>query len=330
MTDAAVDPPGRETLDFLLDRRLVLVTGKGGVGRSTTSLAIARGAAREGRSVLLIELSARAIAGDVFEGVAPKHEPALVDAKRYPGLWVAHLGARQALREYLAEALKVKRLAALATDNRVLARLWQAAPSVDEMALLTAIQRHVEARSTSDRRRPRFDLVVVDMPATGHARAMLEVPRGAAAMIRVGALADRARAIDVLLHDKGKTSVVIVTLPEELPINESVQMAERLSDDLDLDISAMVINAVLPAVFDSDERALVERLLQSVTDEAGTKLLLAATRRSFRGEKQAERVRELMARFDTRFVQVPFFTAPSSELVERVAEVLFHSGPSRA
>ncbi|MEO1172391.1 MAG: ArsA family ATPase, partial [Myxococcota bacterium] len=286
----------------LLERRLVLVTGKGGVGKSSVSAALAVAAEKRGKRVLLVELGARPVMGELLGGTTPKHKPAAIASERHPQLFVCHLDPRRALQEYLVEAIKVRSLARLATENRVLARLWQAAPSVDEMSILTALERHEKSRDDNG---PLYDLIIVDMPATGHAKTMLAVPSGALAMIRVGSMADRARQVDILLRDSEKTAVVIVTLPEELPINESVELAHALEEELDLDTAAVVVNAVLPRIYDEHERTLIAQLAESLEDSAGRKLLEAATHTSARQEAEAARIEKLHDRLDPKRIGKP-------------------------
>ncbi len=304
--------------EVLAGKRLVLVTGKGGVGKSTCAAALAVAAARSGKRVLLVELGARPVAGDLLEGVPPDHDPAIIAAARFPSLWACRLDERRALQEYLIETLKLKGLVKLATENRVLARLWQAAPSVDEMSILNALWRFESERDAAGR--PRFDLIVVDMPSTGHALSMLGVPRGALAMIRGSTLATRAREIDAMLHDTSRTAICIVTLPEELPVNEAVQLADRLQRDLELSSTHVLINGVAPDVFDAGERATIERLAQE--DSAARRLFVAARRRVSMVSQQARRIRELKERLEARFHHIAWTRARGVGLVDSIADAL--------
>ncbi|MEO0593618.1 MAG: ArsA family ATPase [Myxococcota bacterium] len=308
-----------------LRQRVLLVTGKGGVGKSSVAAGLAVAGARQGLRVLLVELGARAVLGELLGGKSASHRPKRVIEERYPSLWVAHLDPRIALQEYLSEALKVRSLAKLATENRVLARLWQAAPSVDEMAVLTALERFERARDADDRERPGYDRIVVDMPATGHAKATLAVPRGALGMIRVGSLADRARSVDRMLHDREKTAVIVVTLPEELPANETVQLAHDLDDELDLEVRMVVINAVLARVFDERERDVLNEVAGELSDDAGLRLLAASTRRSERQVLQSEQIVSLRNRLDTEFLEVAFTQAQGVDLVEHISNAVSSS-----
>ncbi len=301
----------------LAGKRLVLVTGKGGVGKSTCSAAIAVAAARDGKRVLLVELGARPVAGELLDGVAPDHVPQVI-ARRFPNLWACRLDETRALQEYLLETLRMKSLVKLATENRVLARLWQAAPSVDEMAVLNALWRFEAERDTHGQ--PRFELIVVDMPSSGHALSMLGVPRGALAMIRGSTLAARARDIDALLHDTARTAICIVTLPEELPVNEAVQLAERLQQNLELSSTHVLINGVTADVFDDGERSTIERLAEE--DSSAKRLFQAASRRVSMVALQRKRIRELKARLTARFHQIAWTRARGAGLVDSIADNL--------
>jgi arsenite/tail-anchored protein-transporting ATPase len=300
--------------------RLVLVTGKGGVGKSTAAAALALSAARQGRRVLLAELGARMVSAELLGAKRVLHTPTEIDPARLPGLWVAHLDAHASLKEYLTEQLHVPRLVSLATDNRVLARLWQAAPSVNELSLLNTLYQHERALGPDGR--PRFELLVVDLPATGHALATLGVPRGAVSMIRVGSLAERARAIDGLLHDQAKTAVCIVTLPEALPVNESIELAERLERKLGIAAKLVVINRVLPDLFEPAEHKLLDRLSGSSEVGVGQRLIDAVAPSRDRRALQEQRIAYLKARIVADFVEIPEYALEGTALVDTFSRLL--------
>lgn len=302
----------------LLDRRLILVTGKGGVGKSTCAIALALAAARSGKRTLLIELSARAVSSDFLDTETPGHTPRVMAPERFPTLWVAHLDAHKSLQEYLVEHLHIPRLVKIATENRILSRLWQAAPSVNEVSLLNTLYQHERARD--DTGAPLYDIVIVDMPATGHALTMLGVPRGAVSMIRVGTLAERARTIDLLLHDRAKVAVAIVTLPEELPINESIQLADDMQRKLEMEPSHVLVNGILPELLEADERVLFDRIAQTVEAGPGRNLIETASRDADRRRIQALRIVELRARVRAEFIEIAFMARHGFGLVNAVAD----------
>ncbi|MEE8408201.1 MAG: ArsA family ATPase [Myxococcota bacterium] len=304
----------------LLERRLVLVTGKGGVGKSTCALALALVACRSGKRILLVELSARPVSSDFLSAPVPGHLPSRPLAGRFPSLWTCHLDAQLSLQEYLVEHIRIPRLVKLATENRVLARLWHVTPSVNETALLNTI--YQLERAQLDDGRPRFDIIIVDMPATGHALTLLGVPRGMASMVRIGALAERAHAMDVLLHDRAKVALCIVTLPEELPVNESIELAAKMHDKLDMDPSHVVINGVLSDPLDVEERELFDRISGAVESGPGRLLIDAATQNADRRRIQAQRIAELKARIRAEFIEVALLARRGFGLVDAVADAL--------
>lgn len=300
------------------------MTGKGGVGKSTCAAALALAAVRRRKRVLLAELSARSVALDLLGVHGVTHVATEAAPETLPGLFVAHLDAHQALTEYLSELLGVPRLVHLATENRILARLWQAAPSVAEMAVLNALYQHERAQGRGGG--PRFDLIVVDMPATGHALQTLTVPKGALGMIRVGSLAERAHEIDLLLHDRRRTAVCIVTLPEELPINEAVQLATKLHANLQIETSHVVINRILPSLFDPAERALLDRLSTSGRVGEGQALIDAVQPNQDRHQGQLARIESLKQRIAAQFIEVKELARRGVGLVEAVAVTLGEAG----
>ena len=304
----------------LMTRRLVLVTGKGGVGKSTCATALAIAAAREGKRVLLCELGVQAVAPELLGGEAGSHVPHRPLPQHMPGLWLSHLDAHQALQAYLREHLKSSMLVQFATNNRVLARLWKAAPSVNEMSLLNALYSHMGEKGRLGKHR--FEQVIVDMPATGHTLAMLGVPRGILGMVRVGSLARRARDVDALLHDETQSAICIVTLAEELPVNESVELAQRLAQQLDMRPSHVFINCVMPELFSDVERRLLERLSCQVAPGPGRHLLDVADEGERRRRLQKARIDELQGLIDARFVEILYRDGDGMNLVEGIADRL--------
>ncbi len=290
-------------LEGLLDKRLVLFAGKGGVGRSTCALGFAQAAAGRGKRVLLCEMAARPASTEFLGVPAAGHVPTRPIPERHPTLWTACLDPQRSLEEYLTEQLKSRALVRIAVRNRVLARLWDAAPSVSEMALLTAVHRYETATERGGTRR--FDMVVVDLPATGHALAMLGVPRGAISMIRVGALAKRAQEIDDLLRDQSKTAVCVVTLAEELPVNESVELFTALRERLGICAEHVVVNGLLREAFSTDaERRTFYALTAGDLPVEARRAVEVAHRAELRRQLQRLRLGELEQRLDHKVITI--------------------------
>lgn len=223
------------------DQGLILVTGKGGVGKSTCAAGIALGLAQQGKRTLLVDLAARPSIRDMFSVPTTAHEPVAPIAST-PMFYALHIKMEDAIRDYFSEALPVGRLVDIATNNSVLDRLWKAAPSFNELVVWSAILHYV--RGTHPRAKMKFDHVVVDMPASGHAVTMLGVPQGITKIARLGNIAERARELVSLFSDSKRTAMVVVTLRDELPVNETIQLRQRLADEVGVQVTHVILNQV--------------------------------------------------------------------------------------
>jgi energy-coupling factor transporter ATP-binding protein EcfA2 len=209
-------------VDALLDRRLLVVTGKGGTGKSTLSAALALIGARQGKKVLVCEVVARERVSDFFG--KPPSGPQIREL--LPNLYSVHVRPREAMREYALMILKYETLYKLAFENAAARYFLAAAPSLAEIVMLGKVWWH--ATHDLDRGRPRWDLVVLDAPATGHGLTFLSVPSVFLRLVQDGPLARDMRGMQSLLGDPRRCSVSIVTLPEEMPANEAIELDRAL------------------------------------------------------------------------------------------------------
>ena len=300
----------------LFSKRLVFVTGKGGVGKSTCALSLAVAASRLGKRTLFCEFGARPASEDYLEISSIGHVPRLPLPEELPKLWAARLEPHHALQEYFGETLKLKSLVRLATRNKMLSRLWQIAPSVDEIVLLNSLFHFERGTHTHG---PKFDFIVVDMPATGHALAMLGVPKGILGLGRVGPLGRRCGELEKLLQDSSRCGYCIVTLPEELPVNESVQLAGELREKLQIEPSHVFVNQVLPEALGEDERVLLDRLVGTLGGKDEGALLALAVNNGILRDLQDKRIADLKRRLSTTFVEISLHGDRGRSLVERIA-----------
>jgi anion-transporting ArsA/GET3 family ATPase len=259
----------------LSDKRLLFVTGKGGVGKTTVALALGIAAARRGLRTIVVEMSGQARAAAAFERpqAAPGEELALGD-----GLFALSLDVPRAMEEYLHE--RAGRLGDLLAASRAFHAFAAATPGMRELIGIGKVwelaqrPRRVAGGGT-------YDLVIADAPATGHALGALRTPRTFAEIARVGPIAQQGRAIDATLSDPALTGVVAVALPEEMPVSETLLLARRLREELGLELAEVVVNARCPerlgprqarAVADALERAdspLVRAALGAAVSEHG-------------------------------------------------------------
>jgi anion-transporting ArsA/GET3 family ATPase len=225
----------------LFDKRLVLVLGKGGVGRSTVAASIAAAAARRGRRTLLFETNATDRFGAYFGKPAVGTEIAQLG----PNLFGVNTNPAAALREYGLMVLKFERVYEMVFENRVTKAFLRAIPGLDDYSLIGKAWFHVEEHK---RGKPTWDTVVFDMPASGHSLSMLRIPWTIVDTVPEGPLTRDARRVQALLHDRARTAIVVVSLAEEMPANEARELQDKLAL-LGLAPEQLVVNQVYPNRF---------------------------------------------------------------------------------
>lgn len=228
------------------DRRFVVVSGKGGVGKSTLAAAIGMAAASAGRKTCIVQLNTRDAIGRTFLG-APTvgYEPTRLDA-RLP-LWSVNLRPEEALREYSLMKLRFKTLHKIVFENEVMRRMLRMVPGVTETLLLGKAW-FMEAMERDEAGQPRWDVLVIDAPSTGHGISLLRLPEVLLSVVPVGPMADDARQMRALLVDPERTAFHIATLPAELPVNEALDLAHEARASIGIPTGWMIANQVLPDV----------------------------------------------------------------------------------
>ena len=245
-TPAGATPAEMPSTEALLASRLLLVTGKGGTGKTTFAAALAVLGALKGRRTVLCEVdSQRPSMASVF-GVEPRFDPITVR----PQLDLSNVSWNGALRSYLHTLVPSNRVVGLILSNAIVGRFLDFTPGSREMVVLSAIGEMCH----------KYDLVVVDMPASGHAFSLLDITRSALGLFRSGPVRTRAGQLRELLVDAG-TRMVFVALPEEMVVNETIETFHRMQRQGMLSgLPAMYLNrATLPSLTDA-ERDLLARL----------------------------------------------------------------------
>lgn len=220
----------------LLDRKLILVVGKGGVGRSTMASAIAAACARRGRKTLLYQSNAADRVGEYFGRAPLTTSP----TELAPGLWGLNTSPAAALREYGLMILKFQKVYELIFENRITRAFLRAIPGLDDYAVLGKAWFHT---TEEHRGRPTWDTVVFDMPASGHSLSMLRIPWVILETVPEGPLTRDARAVQALLRDPARTATVMVTLAEEMPTAEARELTGKL-DALGIKPQRVLVNQV--------------------------------------------------------------------------------------
>jgi Anion-transporting ATPase len=265
----------------LLDKRLVVVTGKGGVGKTTVAAALGLLAARRGRRTVVCEVAQQ----ERLAGLFGAHDAGHDEPELAPGLFAVSVQPERAMHEWLRYQLRSGALAGLLGHSRLFHYLTAAAPGVPELVTMGKVWDLAQQQRRT--KGGRFDMVIMDAPATGHALALLRAPRTYANVARVGPVARQATQIDAFLRDSTATGVLSVALPEEMPVNETVDLERRLRDDLAMGVDQIVANGVLPQRFTAAE----ERRLRGVRDNTAVQAALAEHHRASGQQEQLERLR---------------------------------------
>lgn len=305
--------------EILVSRQVILVTGKGGVGKSVITAALAVRARALGLRPLVFECDAPARLS-----LLPKGRPASDHVEEVaPGILGINQKSDDAIRDYAAASLPSRAVADLLFENRIARLFLKASPSVTEMALVGRIAILAEKHGADGP-------ILVDLHATGHAISLLRAPAGIMKVLRTGVLYDRARRIEELLQDPIRTAFVTVALPEELPVTELLELHEKL-EELKAPQGPVILNGIFrepaPGVNDDVIAHLVKGPIaarNAAKDLAG---LRAWAKRSAREE---ERLRERLAKSPSKLpiVGVPFLfeEGKNADLVERIAGVLAERG----
>jgi anion-transporting ArsA/GET3 family ATPase len=248
----------------LLDRKLLFVTGKGGVGKTTVAASIALLAAQRGKRTLVAEVDAKGNLADFFEtGPTSFKEREVV-----PGLWAMTMDTEESLKEYLSLQLKIPLVARIGPLARTFDFVANAAPGVKEILTIGKFVWEV--------REQHYDLVVVDSVATGHIAGQLAAPSAIQELVQVGLVRDQTDWMLEILADPARTGAVIVAAPEEMPVNETLELADRLAKETVVDLAAVVVNRVLPELFGRGEEEVFNALVDLAAEPSPEELLTAA------------------------------------------------------
>ncbi len=274
----------------LSDKRLVFVTGKGGVGKSTVAIALGIAAARRGLRTIVAEPSGQARAAETF-GVDPGRVEAGAELALGGGLHAVSIDMEHALEEYLHG--RAGRVGDLLAASRAFHTFASATPGMRELIGIGKVWELAQA--------PRrfggepYDLVIVDAAATGHALGALRTPRTFAEIARVGPIAHQSATVDATLRDPAQTAVLAVALAEEMPITETLVLARRLREELGLALSGVVANACLPERIGPRQAGTVATALAR-GQAGGSPLVQAALTAAHAEHARAVEQREQVAR----------------------------------
>jgi anion-transporting ArsA/GET3 family ATPase len=288
----------------LLDKRLVIVTGKGGVGKSTVALALALAAARSGKRTILCEVAAQEHLSKVFH----RAEVGFHEVEMADNLWGISIDPDESMREYVLLQLKVKAMRDLLFRSRIFTYLAAATPGLKELVTIGKIW-ELALDDRKVRKGHSYDLVIVDAPATGHGVGFLQTPRTFAGIARMGPMHQQAKALDKFITDTERTGVAIVALPEEMPVNETASLERDLTVEVGVDVDRIFLNGLYPERFEPAEVARLEVLAGAAAAGNGDAPVRAASRSAIREARRADSQRRQLARLE-ELTEAPITTLP--------------------
>ncbi len=234
----------------LLDLRLLFVTGKGGVGKTTVAAGLAQLAAEHGKRVLVCEIDAKGDVTALFEAPPTDFTPREIA----PGVWSMSMDTEASLREYLKLQLRIPVVGRIGPLAKAFDFVATAAPGVRE--ILTVGKLCWEVRESH------YDIVVVDAPASGHIVGQLAAPQAINDLVKVGLIRSQTDWLLDILSDERQTGLVAVCTPEEMPVSETLELVTRVREETTVRTSAVVVNRVLPELFGQREEEIFEQLRQ--------------------------------------------------------------------
>lgn len=223
------------SLDAILNRRLLIISGKGGVGKTTIAAALGVMAARHDLRVLVAEIEGKNALSSLLAAPPLTTEP----RELRPGLWAMHVSPEEALSEYFEVQFHAKRVVKPLVTSQLVYYVTHAAPGLRDILMLGKIWYQVA-------RKGEFDLAILDTPAAGHAVSMLRSPEGFLEAVSVGTLAGHAKRVSDWLHDPEQVAVHLVSLAEETPVKETLETTRLLEERVRMNVDRVHVNMLYP------------------------------------------------------------------------------------
>ena len=296
----------------LLDKHLLYVTGKGGVGKTTVSAALGLAAAAAGHRTIVCEVAAQERVSRAFQREGVERE---VEVELAENLWAITIDPNLALQEWLSKQLGGGPPVRLLARSSAFQYFVAAAPGAREMITIAKVFELAQLERW-DRQNRTYDLVIVDAPASGHGLAMLTTPHTFGEIARVGPIKRQAQKISTMLADPRRTGYVAVALAEEMPVNETLELGGRLQQAVGLGLDAVIVNGLYPERYTKAEAEALRSAAANGLEPDALAAVRAALTQHERSRQQQTHVRRLRKEAGAPVLELPMLFEPEVGLAE--------------
>lgn len=294
----------------LLDQRILIVTGKGGTGKTTTAAALGLWSARTGRSTLIVECNGSRHIGPLFGKPAGTYAPQPL----HPGLFGMTITSDEAIEDYVVKQIKVRKLYSMVFRNRVMSPFMDAVPGLHDAVQLGKVYELAEEDMTKGK--PTWDLIIVDAPATGHGLHLLNAPGSMMALTQRGPVFNNVKLVQDVIADETKTSIVLTCLPEDMPVNETLELHSDLGST-SKQVGAVILNQMLkPNLPSPDQWPAAESFLSDNPNPPVAHALALVNRFQDREIRQRHAYETLSSHIDAPVVEFPYLLGRSIAFTE--------------
>ncbi len=250
-------------LEEIFNRKLLIISGKGGVGKTTVALTLGELAAKRGKKTLIAEINSAEKISQIYQLKPIGYK----ETELKKNLFAINIDPHSAFHEYILEQIHSETIYHFVFENNLVKNFLDATPGLNSLLEIGKVWALTERDKNETGEKSKYDLVIIDAPATGHGLALLQVPQIVASAVRVGPIRTKADNIVQLLKDKTKTLLMIVTLGEEMPVNEAMEMFHQAEEKIGIAVGPFLMNALYPAILNENDYLEIQKKLKNSKDE---------------------------------------------------------------